>query len=49
MGKEMSIMQRIGRWEITLNVDMDAIHAYTKMHIGYRVHVEWGIRGLKRK
>jgi hypothetical protein len=49
MGKEMFTMQRIGKWEITLNIDMDAMHAYTKMHVDYRVHVEWGIGGLKRK
>jgi len=27
---------------------MDAMHAYNKIHVGYRVHVEWGIGGLKR-
>ena len=26
-----------------------AIRAYNKMHAGYRVQVEWGIGGLKRK
>jgi hypothetical protein len=28
---------------------MDAMHAYNKMHASYRVQVEWGIGGLKRK
>jgi hypothetical protein len=28
---------------------MDIVHANNKMHVGYRVHVEWGIGGLKRK
>ncbi len=45
----MFIMRRIGRWEITPNADMDIVHAYNKMHVGYIVHVEWGIGGLKRK
>jgi hypothetical protein len=25
------------------------MNVYNKMHDGYRVKVEWGIRGLKRK
>ncbi len=45
----MFIMRRIGRQEIVPNVDMDIVHAYNKMHVGYLVHVEWGIGGLKRK
>jgi hypothetical protein len=49
MGKEMFIMRRIGRQEIVPNVDMDIMHPYNKMHVGYLVHVEWGIGGLKRK
>ncbi len=49
MGKEMFIMQRIGRWEITPNADMDVVHAYNNVHVGYRVQVKWGIGGLKRK
>jgi hypothetical protein len=28
---------------------MDIMHAYNKMHVGYKVHVEWGIGRLKRK
>jgi len=42
-------MRRIKRCEIGPNVDQDAIKAYNKMHVGYRVQVEWGISGLKRK
>ncbi len=45
----MFIMWRIGRQEIILNANMDAVHAYNKMHVGYMVQVEWGIGGLKRK
>jgi hypothetical protein len=42
-------MQRIGRWEITPNAGMDVVHACNKMHVNYRVQVEWRIGGLKRK
>jgi hypothetical protein len=31
------------------NANTDIVHAYNKMHVGYKVHVEWGIGGLKRK
>jgi hypothetical protein len=46
LDEEMFIMRRIGRYEIDLNVDQDVIKAYNKMHVGYRVRVEWGIGGL---
>jgi hypothetical protein len=36
-GEEMFIMWKIGRQEITPNVDMDAVHADNKMHVGYKV------------
>jgi hypothetical protein len=49
MGREMFIVRKIKRQGITPNVNMDAMHAYNKIHVGYRVHVEWGIGGLKRK
>ncbi len=43
LDEEMFIMRRIGRCEIDLNVDQDVIKAYNKMHVGYKVRVEWGI------
>jgi hypothetical protein len=49
MEEEMFIMQRTGRRGITPNGNMYIVHAYNKMHVGYKVHVEWGIGGLKRK
>jgi hypothetical protein len=49
MGEEMFIMRKIRKRRIAPNVDMDAMHAYNKMHVGYRVQVEWGIGRLKRK
>ncbi len=49
MGKEMFIMWTIGRWEIAPIAYMDIMHAYNKMHVGYRVHMEWGIGRMKRK
>jgi 3-methyladenine DNA glycosylase/8-oxoguanine DNA glycosylase len=47
--KEMFIMRRLGRWEVGPNVDENVIKAYNKMHVGYKVQVEWEIGGLKRK
>jgi hypothetical protein len=49
LSEEMFIMKRIRRCEIGLNVDQNAIRAYNKMHVGYRVWVEWGTNELKRK
>jgi hypothetical protein len=50
MGKEMFMMWRIGKQELTPNVNMNAMHAYNNMHVGYKVQVEWHIvQGLKRK
>jgi hypothetical protein len=49
VGEEMFIMRRIGKLEIGPNVDQDAIKTYNKMHVGYKVQVEWGIGELKRK
>jgi hypothetical protein len=49
LNEEMFIMRRIGRCEIDPNVDQDAIKTYNKMYVGYRVRVEWGIGGLKRR
>jgi len=49
MGEEMFIMQIIGQWELTLYVDHVTIQAYNKMHASFKVQVEWGIGGLKRK
>ncbi len=37
LGEEMFIMRRIGRCQIRLNANQDAIRAYNKMHVGYRV------------
>jgi len=37
MGEKMFIMRRIEKWELVPNVDLDAMHAYNKMHDGYRV------------
>ncbi len=42
-------MKRIGKFEVGPNVDQDSIKTYNKMHVGYRMQMEWGIGGLKRK
>ena len=49
VGEEMFIMRRLGRREIPEDGDMEVIDAFNAMHAGYRVRVEWGIGGLKRK
>jgi len=49
MDEEMFIMWKIGWWELTPDVDHAIVWAYNKMYAGFRVQVEWGIGGLKRK
>jgi hypothetical protein len=45
----MFIMKRMGRRDLPSNVNHGAIHVYNKMHVGFKVQVEWGIGGLKQK
>lgn len=49
IGEDHFIMRRVGTLEIAPHANMSAIIAYNKMHAGFRVQVEWGIGGLKRK
>jgi len=49
VGEDMFIMRRIGRRETVEDGEMSVIDAFNSMHAGYRVQVEWGIGGLKRK
>jgi hypothetical protein len=39
----------LGRFNLALKHDLDAINAFNKMHASYRVRVKWGIGGLKCK
>jgi hypothetical protein len=39
----------IRQQELMPNVDHAKMRAYNKMHASFRVQVEWGISGLKRK
>lgn len=48
-GADKCIVRRIGRHEAPENVDKEAINVFNKMHASFRVRVEWGIIGLKRK
>ena len=48
-GEDMFIMRRLGIREFLEDADTGSIRAYNKMHVGYRVRVEWGIGGLKHK
>jgi len=50
LGEELFIMKRMGKWKVPPDVNHDgAIQAYNKMHVGFKVQVEWGIGGFKQK
>lgn len=49
MGEKMFIMCMIGWWELVQDVDHDVVHAFNKMRVNFKVQVEWGFGGLKRK
>ncbi len=46
---EMFVMFQLGKFELAHGHDQNVINAYNKMHVGYRVKVEWGIGGVKQK
>jgi hypothetical protein len=46
---EMFVMFQLGKLKLAHGHDQNVINAYNKMHVGYRVKVEWGIGGLKQK
>ncbi|XXQ39249.1 DDE superfamily endonuclease [Plasmodiophora brassicae] len=48
LGMEMFVMGRARDLELE-GIDNDVLRAFNKMHGGYRVRVEWGIGGVKRK
>jgi hypothetical protein len=48
-GGDMYIMRHVGTRELHADADLSTVRAFNKMHVGYRVRVEWGIGGLKRK
>ena len=39
----------MGRMRITVGVDLPTIDDFNKMQASFRVRVEWGIGGLKKK
>jgi hypothetical protein len=45
----MFIMRRIGQWELAPNADHAAMRTYNKIHVNFKVQMEWGIGGLKKK
>jgi hypothetical protein len=49
VGEGMFIMRQIGRREVAEGGEMAVVVVFNSMHAGYRVQVEWGIGGLKRK
>lgn len=42
-GEDMLIMWKIGRNEVPPGSNDCALQAFNPMHVGYCVHVEWGI------
>ncbi len=49
LGEEMFIMRRMGKQDLPLNADHGVVNVYNKMHVGFRVQVEWEIGGFKKK
>lgn len=49
MGGNMFIIHMITQWELALNANHVAMWTFTKMHAYFRMQMEWGISGLKRK
>jgi hypothetical protein len=49
MGEGMFIMRRIGQQEFVVDANHDVVQTYNKMHVGFKVQMEWGISGVKRK
>jgi hypothetical protein len=45
LGEDMFVMCQFGRHELTLGHEQNEINAYNKMHVGYKVKMEWGIGG----
>jgi DDE superfamily endonuclease len=45
----MFIRRRVGQRELPEDAQLKAVDLYNRMHAGFRVRVEWGIGGLKRK
>ncbi len=38
-------MRQLEKLELAFGHDQDVINVYNNMHVGYRVKMEWGIRG----
>jgi hypothetical protein len=47
LGEEMFIRCWLGRCELAPRHDLDVVNAFDKMHVGYKIRMEWGIGGLK--
>jgi hypothetical protein len=41
----MFIMRRIGQQEFALDANHNVVQTYNKMHVGFKVQVEWGLVG----
>jgi hypothetical protein len=49
MGEGMFIMRKTRQQEFALDANHDVVQTYNKMHVGFKVQMEWGISGVKRK
>jgi hypothetical protein len=49
LDEKMFVMFQLGKPKLVHGHDQNVINVYNKMHVGYRVKVEWGIGGLKWK
>jgi hypothetical protein len=47
-GINVHVMKRMKKQKFPLDVNHGVIWAYNKMHVGFRVRMEWGIGGLKQ-
>jgi len=41
-------MKKMGKQEFPLDVNHGVVWVYSKMHVRFRVQMEWGIGGLKQ-
>jgi hypothetical protein len=39
MGEEIFVMRQLGRRELALRHDLEAMHAYNKTHVSYKVQI----------
>jgi hypothetical protein len=48
LGGKMFVMHWFDKHKLPLEHDMDEVGVFNKMHVNFKMKVEWGIGGLKR-